>query len=152
MDGWRLNEQDPGHEPDHSLREVDVFAASPSDKIAIRGQSGPRTHGSGNDLMRHLLCAANESARSRHKLTRDAEIAFAELAGWMQRSKDWEGALRDATHDDGEADGGAPCLHSPASMLAILVLSYPDPKFIRLFGRLQIQWMMELRNQLAISD
>lgn len=44
-----------------------------------KGLSGSRAHISGNDPMRYLLCDANESARSRHKLTRDAEIAFGSL-------------------------------------------------------------------------
>lgn len=59
----------------------------------------------------------------------------------MKRGASWSDALRDATHADEGADGRALGLHSLAGMLALLVLSFPDARFVRLIARLQIQWI-----------
>jgi hypothetical protein len=45
-------------------------------------------------------------------------------------------------------------LYSPTSMLALLVISYPDPKYRGLISRLGIEWMLQLhpRDSLTVSE
>lgn len=111
--------------------------------------------------MDQLLCHLSESTVSRHKVTRHAEASFSELGHGMSNCSSWPETLRRA--QDGEADkkrrkragSKAPGLHSAATILAVLIISHPDPdsKFRQWIGRLQIDWMLtHPRNILDVQD
>ncbi|KAI1421247.1 hypothetical protein F5Y12DRAFT_38940 [Xylaria sp. FL1777] len=113
-----------------------------------RGLTGKFAHIHGNDVVDHLLCHVGEHAMSRHKATRDADVAFTALEQWMKKGRNFTEAIQSARNERGE-DGSqkrrswkAPGLYSPAGMLALLAIAYPDNKFKDRIGRLQIDWMM----------
>ncbi|RWA10339.1 hypothetical protein EKO27_g4766 [Xylaria grammica] len=112
----------------------------------------------GNDVMNFLLCQGEHTV-SRHKVTKNAEFAFLELEKWMGRGKTWREALQQAQETESDkqrkrrAGWKAPGLHTPAGLLAVLVLAHPDPdsKFRNWVGRLEIDWMIRPRNTLAVK-
>lgn len=119
------------------------------------GLTGDFSHIQGDNVMQHLLCHDGEHSVSRHRVTRDAEVAFSELERWMQRGKDWQEALKMATPRQGRQRGGslAPGLHTPAGLLAVLIIAHPDAKFRTRVGRLGIQWMLQSpRESLEVKD
>ena len=115
--------------------------------------TGRFAHIDGRDMMHQLLSHANESTMSRHKVTKHTKIVFAKLGQWMGNSKTWQEALQKARAEvnSGKEKAGkklltskAPGLHSPAGLIAVLIIAHPDPesKFRSLVGRLGIEWMM----------
>lgn len=118
-----------------------------------QGLSGKFGHIKGDQVMEQLLCHA-ETTPSRHKVTKYAEITFSDLERWMGKHESWQSALNEAKAGyERQKKAGvkkrppwrAPGLHSPAGMLAVLVIAHPDldgAKFRNWIGRLQIEWMM----------
>lgn len=148
------------------LSKVDVFLRD----FIPRGLTGDYAHITGDDVMEALLCH-NETMATRHKVAKQAHVAFAELKRWMGRGADWKEALQKAraeAEDQRQADNKkktgwkAPGLHLPAGgtfcqppdgekviaddftgMMAILVIAHPNnSKFKTKIGQLEIQWMM----------
>ncbi|KAL2282152.1 hypothetical protein FJTKL_11192 [Diaporthe vaccinii] len=108
-----------------------------------RGLTDVHAHILGDELMRYLLCHANEHARARHRLYQDALSSFQELREWMGAASSWETALQNATQSaGGRENAAAPGLHSPERLLAVLVINYPEIKLKKLVAALQVQWMM----------
>lgn len=122
-----------------------------------RGFIDQHAHIDGDDVMRHLLCH-NEHFVSRHKVSRAAETAFGELEKWMNGFATWQEALKLSKPPNsgrGKKSGWqAPGLHTPAGLLAVLILAYPDPeaKFRTSIGRLEIDWMMQKREGLHVRS
>lgn len=80
------------------------------------GLVGAFGHVRGDDVMEHLLCHNGYMVPSLHKVTKQAEAAFAKLEMWMAKGKDWREAQQ---HDKKTATrkkhtGLAPGLHNPA--------------------------------------
>ncbi|TRX93202.1 hypothetical protein FHL15_005781 [Xylaria flabelliformis] len=106
-------------------------------------------HIKGQDVMDHLLCHA-EYAPSRHKVSKAANQAFTELEKWMGDHSHWRSSLNQAKTEPKTREGGerkdwkAPGLHSPAGLLALLVIAHPNPDspYREWIGRLEIDWMM----------
>jgi hypothetical protein len=118
-----------------------------------RGLTDAFAHISGNELMRYLLCHANEHARARHRLYQDALTSFQEMREWMGAASSWETALQKATQSaGGRENAAAPKLHSPERLLAVLVIDYPEVKLKKLVTALQIQWMMAPRWALDVTE
>lgn len=119
-----------------------------------RGLVADLAHIHGNEVMEHLL-SNKEHAISRHKLTRDANDAFAELDEWMKKGNDWKEALRNAKAEspgNKRSAGRAPGLCSPACLLAVLIIAHPDTKFRSWVGRLGIAWMLNPDDTLDVRD
>lgn len=114
------------------------------------GLTGDYAHISGSDVMNYLLGHLTEQAASRHKTTKNANAAFDDLEKWMSRGQTWKDALQRA-QQDGLGDGRAPGLHSPAGILAPLIIAYPDNKFKDWIGRLRIDWMIRSRTTLDVQ-
>lgn len=55
-----------------------------------KGLTSPYAHISGNDLMRYLLCHANEHSRSRRRLYRETENGLSELQDWINTGSNWD--------------------------------------------------------------
>lgn len=88
------------------------------------GLTGEYEHITGDDVMEHLLCC-NETAPSRHRVTKQADVAFANLESWMAKGENWreaQSALGNAESDTKQkrsngrkkSTAKAPGLHSPA--------------------------------------
>lgn len=108
------------------------------------GFTGRWSHIRGNDVMEILLCQRKDMAVSRHKATNNVQASFDYLEKWMKKGADWRDALRKDA-DQAKKKGPKKTLtqYSPENLVALLVLSYPDPKYRQWVGRLQIGWMME---------
>lgn len=126
-----------------------------------QGLTGRFSHIGGGDVMDQLLCHKPETTASRHRVTKSADSAFNKLGLWMGTHKSWQSALRRAKKDaDAEKrstgkkrlGGKAPGLHSPAALLAVLIISHPDPesKFRKWIGRMGIDWMIRPRETLEV--
>lgn len=63
------------------------------------GFTGPYAHIQGNDIIDYLLCYTSKQAVSRHKVSRDADAAFAVLGLRMKKGITWKQALESPTHD-----------------------------------------------------
>ncbi|KAJ4394458.1 hypothetical protein N0V93_003676 [Gnomoniopsis smithogilvyi] len=113
------------------------------------GLSGPYAHISGNELLRILMSHPGEISLSRHKVAKEAESAFAELGRWMQKGANWKQASKVARS---EGLARAPGLFSPAAMLALLIIAYPDSKFKDKIASLRIDWMVERRSSLCVKE
>lgn len=128
-----------------------------------RGLVDNLAHIKGQDVMDHLLCHA-EHTPSRHRVSKAADIAFTELEQWMGSHSNWRSSIQqsgpDAEKSSHRKKGDRkqrklPGLHSPAGLLALLVIAHPDPdsRFKNWIGRLQIDWMMmQPRNTLDVKD
>lgn len=107
----------------------------------------------GNDVMEILLCEKKELSVTRHKATSSAQANFESLEEWMRKGTNWREAL---SHTAGERKKAnhkrGPVLYSPAGLAALLILSYPDPRYRRWVGRLQIDWMLTRRGKLEVTD
>lgn len=111
------------------------------------GLAGRWAHIRGEDVMRYL-CSSTEVAISRHRVTKDAKTSFDELEQWMRRGTDWREALARSQKTAGapgkrKNSWKAPGLHTPAGLLAVMVIAYPETRFKDRIGRLQINWMMD---------
>lgn len=115
-----------------------------------KGLTGEFGHLSGNKVMDYLLSHPGESAVSRHRLSRDAEVSFDELGKWMKNGTNWEEALRQSGADGGGFTGRG--LYDPEALLAVLVLAYPDMKLQDRIRKLQIDWMLRPRATLAVNE
>lgn len=93
-------------------------------------------------MIRYLLSHPGESAISRHRLSRDAEVSFTILGMWMKNGTNWEGALTRGKANS-RLDGRS--LYAPDALLAILVIAYPDTRLQDRIRKLQIDWMMRPR-------
>lgn len=128
------------------------------------GLTGPYAHIRGNDIMDQLLCHKKESTYSRHTVSTYANKVLIDLGHWQGTAKNWQEALR---RGKAEADaekystakkkmaGRAPGLHSPAALMAVLIIAYPDPnsKVRNWIGRMQIGWMMtQPRDTLKVTS
>lgn len=93
-----------------------------------KGLTGVYAYISGDDVMEHLLCHKGETAPSRHKLSKQAEVTFLKLENWVAKGNNWREALKNTTTEAGKDRSGrgrsssrkkltskAPGLHSPAS-------------------------------------
>ena len=111
-----------------------------------QGLTGNLSHIKGQDVMNHLLCHA-EYTPSRHKISKSADIAFANLEKWIGNSPNWNLSQQ-------QAKTKAPGLHSPAGLLALLIIAHPDPdlRFKNWIRRLQINWMMQPRHLLDVKN
>lgn len=120
------------------------------------GLAGRWAHIRGEDVMRYL-CSSTEVATSRHRVAKDAKTAFDELEQWMRRGADWREALA-SSQKTAEAPGKrknswkAPGLHTPAGLLAVMVIPHPETRFKDRVGRLQIDWMMDAREALEVHE
>lgn len=136
---WAIIEQGQDETQGRMLAKAYLFFQD----FLPKGLVGNLSHIHGSDLMQHLLCHIGEFSTSRHKITRDADGAFSDLERWMKKGANWREALKAA-----EAEGGkrkvwrAPALHSPAGLVALLVISHPDTRFRDRIGCLGIEWMM----------
>lgn len=87
-----------------------------------QGLTGQFAHISGRMVMTHLLSQA-ETTPSRHKATKQADAAFAELELWMGKHETWQNALagsRERLPGSNETvPRKAPGLHSPAGMIML---------------------------------
>ncbi len=124
-----------------------------------RGLTGSFSHIKGQDVMDYLLCHS-EHTISRHKVTKAADTGFSELERWMGTSDNWQSALQCAKDAESNERGRrkfgwkASGLHSPAGLMAVLIIAHPDPdqRFKHWIGRLQIGWMMtQSRDTLAVE-
>ncbi|KAI1265526.1 hypothetical protein F5Y18DRAFT_54253 [Xylariaceae sp. FL1019] len=111
------------------------------------GLTGSFSHIHGDDVMRYLLSHSTEHTVSRHKLTKDAEIAFTQLQEWMSGCQNWQAALKRGNVGTGDTPKRRlsikiPGHYSPAGMMAILIIANPAPKMREMIGKLQIEWMM----------
>lgn len=173
---WAMDQERGDGQQSKWLSKVDVFLCD----FIPRGLTGDYAHIAGDDVMEALLCH-NETTATRHKVAKQAHVAFADLERWMARGADWKEALQKARAevDDQRLAGNkkktgwkAPGLHSPAGetshqppvgeeviadeltgMMAILVIAHPnDSKFKTKIGQLEIQWMMtQDRASLSVS-
>ncbi|RYC64465.1 hypothetical protein CHU98_g1747 [Xylaria longipes] len=114
-------------------------------------------HINGDDVMHQLLCHMNEMAASRHKVSRDADTAWQQLEKWMSLGDDWKAASQNARRDPSAGKnryrltGKVPGLLSPAGILAVLILAYPDiKKYQTRIEQLGIQWMIQPRDTLLV--
>ncbi|KAI1116061.1 hypothetical protein F5Y14DRAFT_449553 [Nemania sp. NC0429] len=119
------------------------------------GLIGNFGHIFGNDVMNFLLCQG-EHTISRHKIAKHADFAFCELEKWMAKGKTWREAVQaqgTVKQRKRKASWKAPGLHTPAGLLAVLILAHPDPdsKFRNWVGRLEIDWMIRPRDTLAVT-
>ncbi|KAI0429639.1 hypothetical protein F5Y09DRAFT_356788 [Xylaria sp. FL1042] len=116
----------------------------------------------GQDVMDHLLCHA-EHTPSRHRVSKAADVAFTELEQWMGSYSNWRSSIQQSGADAEKSrhrkkgdrkQRKLPGLHSPAGLLALLVIAHPDPdsRFKNWIGRLQIDWMMQPRDTLDVKD
>ncbi len=106
-----------------------------------RGLRGLFDHIGGDDVMGHMLCSDGDTAPSRHRFSKDAQAAWFELDTWMKKGKDWQEAREQAKTDydsQRQANGSyqktisswkAPGLLSPAGMVALLAIFYPEKVF-----------------------
>lgn len=84
-----------------------------------QGLTGRFAHIRGSDVM-NLLLSHLETTPSRHRVAKQADMAFSDLESWMGSHRGWEDALRKAGNDVGKAskkkqkDSRAPGLLSPA--------------------------------------
>ncbi|KAI8954524.1 hypothetical protein F4801DRAFT_533475 [Xylaria longipes] len=131
----------------------------PHGLIGSKNEDSSFGHILGNDVMNFLLCQG-EHTISRHKVAKYADLAFLELEKWMGKGKTWREALQQAqkkaeSEKQRKKKPGwkAPGLHTPAGLLAVLVLAHPDPdsKFRTWVGRLEIDWMIRPRATLAVK-
>ncbi|CAJ2503080.1 Uu.00g104740.m01.CDS01 [Anthostomella pinea] len=111
-----------------------------------QGLTGKYAHIRGDDVMRHLLCH-NEHTVSRHKVSKAADTAWREMEKWVKGGATWKEALQDARRETRHKNRRTPMcpgLHSPAGLLAVMIIAHPDPdsKFRNWIGQLQIDWMM----------
>ncbi|KAG8157771.1 hypothetical protein KVR01_012433 [Diaporthe batatas] len=115
------------------------------------GLAGDFAHIRGGDVMDQLL-SHNEKTASRHRVTKQAEIVFAELETWMKGHKSWEEALQHPRESrksnasrrrEHKPQAKATQLLSPAGMMAVLVIAYPNHKRYKDYiHKLDISWMM----------
>ena len=125
-----------------------------------RGLVGRWEHISGRDVMEYLLAGTKEQCVTRHPATKSVVAGFRDLEKWMARGATWQDALANARdeasqqrHSKRETAGLAPGLVSPAAMLALLALGYPEPKYHDWIATLQIGWMMtEARETLEVRE
>ncbi|KAI0448258.1 hypothetical protein F5B21DRAFT_510356 [Xylaria acuta] len=101
----------------------------------------------GNDIMDYLLVGLGETAPSRHKFSRDTEIAWVELESWMKMGKDWQDAAMRAKADFYSGTNGAYKRKVPSSK-ALGLLS----KISTRIDELQISWMIGPRATLDVKE
>ncbi|KAJ2999317.1 hypothetical protein NUW58_g34 [Xylaria curta] len=132
----------------------------------LPGLSGSLNYIRGDDVMNlllsHLLSNPGDQSTSRHRITRKADVALTDLETYMTKGNTWKEAVDKARAEAGSSsrDGGnrpndiwrVPVLYSPAHLLSILIISYPDTKFKDRIQRLGIEWMMQDRNHLSVQD
>ncbi|KAI0855990.1 hypothetical protein F4860DRAFT_494688 [Xylaria cubensis] len=124
-----------------------------------RGLVDDWAHINGRDVMDHLLCHA-EHTLSRHKISKAADAAFTDLGRWIGSHSNWRSSLQNAEADAAQPSRTrkkgerkkAPGLHSPAGLLALLVIAHPDMRFKELIGRLGIDWMIQPRSTLDVQE
>lgn len=124
-------------------------------EFAPLGLTGKLAHIRGEDVMHHLLSHSNEYASSRHKVTKEGAAAFAELGKWMAKGRGWEEALHANKLEKmaaGKEAWEAPGLHSPAGMLSMLVIEYPETKLKDRARELQLEWMLGPREGLVVHQ
>lgn len=122
-DGAPGDKEDKGSIQEYMLTKFYLFMRD----CFPKGLTGGYAHISGDDVMEHLLCHKGETAPSRHKLSKQAEVAFLKLENWVAKGQNWREALENATAETGKDKGGrarsssrkkltskAPGLHSPA--------------------------------------
>ncbi|KAI1748311.1 hypothetical protein F4782DRAFT_534530 [Xylaria castorea] len=107
-----------------------------------RGLTGRYGHICGGDVMDHLLCHITEQYPSRHKATKDANT-------WLQEI---ENPQPNGSPNIQKAFRKIPGLLSPAGVLILLIMDYPDHKYMDRIGRLGLMWMMDDRNTLHVRD
>lgn len=118
------------------------------------GFTGKWSHIKGNSLMEILLSDIKTFSVTRHKVISKAAEVFKSMEEWMKKGSDWKEAAKQAGLDGDKTDTAAgsakkkgakkppPFLYSPEGMVAFLVISYPNSKYLQWIGRLQIAWMI----------
>ncbi|KAI1181896.1 hypothetical protein F5B17DRAFT_423012, partial [Nemania serpens] len=124
--------------------------------VLSRGLVGDFAHIDGDQVMHYLLSYTGESSASRHKVSRDADTAWIQLERW-KKGNNWREALElakaaSSNHNKTrqKMPWKVPGLLSPAGMLAVLILAYPDPKYKHRIEQLEIQFMLEPRELLHV--
>ncbi|KAI0435567.1 hypothetical protein F4803DRAFT_574345 [Xylaria telfairii] len=125
-----------------------------------QGFVGKFKHIRGGEIMQFLLCHPNACSVSRHKATKYTEETWQELRKWMKRGRNWKEASKEAKtiYDQGKligkkAEWKAPGLHSPAGLLALLIIAYPEHiKYKEQISALGIEWMIADREKLDVQQ
>lgn len=119
-----------------------------------QGFTGEYAHIHGNEVFQHLLCQLGEFSLSRHMFTKYADTAFSELESWMRKGSNWEEALRAAETLRGGSRQvwRAPALHSPAGIMALLIICHPDTKLRDRISLLGIEWMAKPQETLDVQE
>ena len=129
------------------------------------GLTGRWAHKHGKDVMDYLLSQVNESCvcvkaqsdkRDRHRVycAVGMDKPGADLAGSLGKGK--KPPMQSTTGNNNttkrKAIRKAPALHSPAGMLALLALAYPDLQYHQRIEQLQIGWMTEDQETLNVRE
>ncbi|KAI4599625.1 hypothetical protein KJ359_001722 [Pestalotiopsis sp. 9143b] len=118
-----------------------------------RGFAGKHAHIRGGDVMQHLLSHVGEFSSTKHKFTKDADTVFDELEDWSEALQVAKAKAEELSKERRFASTRAPMLFSPAGMLALVVIAYPDSKYTERIGRLQLSWMLDQpREELDAQD
>ncbi|KAI1119359.1 hypothetical protein F5Y14DRAFT_445900 [Nemania sp. NC0429] len=107
--------------------------------------------------MDHLLCRIAEQYPSQHKATKDANTWLQEIERFMELGGTWREALNTAR---GRADHQThkrtfrriPGLLSPAGVLTLMIMDYPDHKYMERIGRLGLGWTMDNHKTLRVGE
>lgn len=105
------------------------------------GFTGQWSHIMGQDVMNVLMSHTKDMAVTRHKATKDIQETFTQLEDWMKTGATFKEAIGKEHAGKGK-ERRALTLYSPAHLVALLIISYPDATFRQWIGRLQIPWMM----------
>lgn len=119
------------------------------------GFTGQWSHIKGSDVMNILMSETKEMSTARHKATQNAQANFEFLEEWMRKGPSWKQAAGNAQADitvKKRRPNKAPTLYSPAALVALLIISYPEAKYRQWMGSLQIDWMMGLRDGMKVRD
>ncbi|KAI0448452.1 hypothetical protein F5B21DRAFT_510133 [Xylaria acuta] len=95
---WAMDQHNDGQTQSRMLAKIYLLLRD----YLPRGLTGKFGHIYGNDVIDHLLCQVGEHAISRHKATRNADIAFIALEQWIKKGRDFREAIQVARTERGE--------------------------------------------------
>lgn len=111
---------------------------------------GEYSHINGRDVINIVLCEKKDMAVSRHKATQNAQANFEVLEAWMKKGANWRAAAKAGNADKKKGPRKAPFLYSPEGMMAVLIILYPEQKWREWVARLELNWILSLRDKLAV--
>lgn len=79
-----------------------------------------------------LLCETKDMSLARHKATQNAQATFEYFEEWMRKASTWRDTATLAKSEVTVKKRGpnkAPTLYSPADLVALLIISYPESKY-----------------------